>query len=84
MTRTTGRGQECEGQEEVRQECDRVRRKWDKFLRGSARRGEGVSGVQQEVGNECDRESRKWCRTVRVQQEWDRSVRGSAGSAVGV
>jgi len=36
------------------------------------------------VGNECDRESRKWGRTVRLQQEGDRSVRGSAGSAVGV
>jgi len=36
-------------QEEVRQECDRVRRKWGKFVRGSARKGEGVSGGQQEV-----------------------------------
>jgi len=34
------------GKEEVRQECERVRRKWGRFVRGSARRGEGLCGGQ--------------------------------------
>jgi len=83
------------GQEELRQECNRDRRKWGKFVRVSARRGEGMCRGQQEVGNECERDSRRWGRCVMVTagrgQECERfswkcsrSVNGSAGSGAGL